>query len=34
VAAVSIITPAWNAAAYIEDTIASVRAQTFETGSG
>ena len=27
-AAVSIITPAWNAAAYIEETIASVRAQT------
>jgi teichuronic acid biosynthesis glycosyltransferase TuaG len=30
VAAVSIITPAWNAAAYIGETIASVRAQTFE----
>ena len=29
-AAVSIITPAWNAAAYIEETIASVRAQAFE----
>jgi glycosyltransferase involved in cell wall biosynthesis len=28
VAAVSIITPAWNAAAYIRETIASVRAQT------
>jgi GT2 family glycosyltransferase len=27
-AAVSIITPAWNAAAYLADTIASVRAQT------
>ena len=27
-AAVSIITPAWNAAAYIRETIASVRAQT------
>ena len=27
-AAVSIITPAWNAAAYISETIASVRAQT------
>jgi teichuronic acid biosynthesis glycosyltransferase TuaG len=30
VATVSIITPAWNAAAYIGETIASVRAQTFE----
>ncbi len=27
--AVSVITPAWNAAAYITETIASVRAQTF-----
>src|SRR5215203_1617700 len=27
--AVSIITPAWNAAAHITETIASVRAQTF-----
>ena len=29
-AAVSVITPAWNAAAYIGETIASVRAQTFQ----
>ena len=29
-AAVSIITPAWNAASYIGETITSVRAQTFE----
>jgi glycosyltransferase involved in cell wall biosynthesis len=28
VAAVSVITPAWNAAAYVRETIASVRAQT------
>jgi len=30
VAAISIVTPAWNAAAYIGETIASVRSQTFE----